>query len=41
LRRAIDTGGDPEAWIASWAEDEAAFRAERRSALLYREEGTE
>lgn len=38
-RRAVD-GGDRaalEAWIESWGADEAAFREERRAALLYPE----
>jgi uncharacterized protein YbbC (DUF1343 family) len=39
LRRAVETGDGLEAWVASWAEDEAAFRVERRDALLYPEEG--
>ena len=29
-----------DSWIASWREDEAAFREERREVLLYPEEGT-
>jgi uncharacterized protein YbbC (DUF1343 family) len=38
-RRAVDSGDRAalEAWIGSWAADEAAFRDERRPALLYPE----
>jgi len=41
-RHAIDAGDRAalEAWIGSWAADEAAFRAERRPALLYPESGS-
>jgi uncharacterized protein YbbC (DUF1343 family) len=37
LRRALDGDGDLEAWFDSWHEDETAFRAERRGALIYPE----
>jgi uncharacterized protein YbbC (DUF1343 family) len=37
-RLGIEGGGDLDGWIASWAADEAAFRAERRDVLLYCEE---
>lgn len=35
FRGALESGGDPGAWVASWAADEAAFREERRPWLLY------
>ncbi len=38
LRRILENGGDPGAWIDSWSADEEAFRAERREVLLYPEE---
>lgn len=37
LREAIDAGSGLEDWMAGWPADEAAFRAERRPALLYPE----
>lgn len=37
LRRAVDGGGGLEAWLASWAAEEEAFRQERREILLYDE----
>ena len=36
-RRALEQGHGLERWIASWAADEATFRAARRPALLYPE----
>ncbi len=38
LRRALEAGEGLDAWIASWAADEEAFRRERRAALLYPEQ---
>jgi uncharacterized protein YbbC (DUF1343 family) len=38
LREAIDDGADLDAWIATWGQDQAAFREERREFLLYPEE---
>ena len=35
LRRLIETGDDPEAWIASWERDERAYREEWASLRLY------
>jgi len=35
-RTAIDAGGDAAEWVATWAADEAAFRIERDTFLLYR-----
>jgi len=37
LREAVDRGEQPDAWLATWASDEAAFRDERRPFLLYPE----
>jgi uncharacterized protein YbbC (DUF1343 family) len=37
--RAAIEAGDPSSWLATWADDEAAFREERRPALLYAEDG--
>lgn len=37
LRRGLEGDGDLGAWIASWRDDESAFRDERRAALLYPE----
>jgi len=37
LRAALDAGAEPSEWIASWRDDERAFRDERRAALLYPE----
>ncbi|MEE8366829.1 MAG: DUF1343 domain-containing protein [Thermoanaerobaculia bacterium] len=37
LREAFDAGCRPDDWIASWADDEKAFREERREILLYPE----
>jgi uncharacterized protein YbbC (DUF1343 family) len=37
-RQAIESGEGLEAWIATWEQDERAFRAERREILLYPEE---
>jgi uncharacterized protein YbbC (DUF1343 family) len=36
LRRAVEEGTGSEPWVASWAADEAAFRAAREPWLLYR-----
>jgi uncharacterized protein YbbC (DUF1343 family) len=36
LRLALDGEGDVDAWMASWADDEQAFCAERDEVLLYR-----
>ena len=38
LRHAVTRGDALAGWLDSWAADEAAFRAERRDALLYPEE---
>jgi uncharacterized protein YbbC (DUF1343 family) len=38
-REAIESGEGLADWIASWREDEDAFREERREILLYPEEG--
>ncbi len=38
LRRGLEGREQLSAWIESWEEDEAAFREERRSILLYPEE---
>ncbi len=38
FRQVVDHPDDVEAWIETWAADEAAFRAERREILLYPEE---
>ena len=35
LREMLEAGKDPSSWIASWADDEAEFRRERREILLY------
>ncbi len=40
LREALDGGGDLDRWLASWADDERAFREERRGVLLYPEGGS-
>jgi uncharacterized protein YbbC (DUF1343 family) len=38
LRRILDAGEDPAAWVESWSIEEEAFRDERREVLLYPEE---
>lgn len=38
-REAVESGAVPEAWIAAWPADEAAFQEERRGVLLYPEDG--
>jgi len=35
LRKTLEVGGDHTSWIASWADDEAAFRRERSEVLMY------
>ena len=37
FRTRLESGGDVDAWIASWRADEDAFVAERESVLLYGE----
>jgi uncharacterized protein YbbC (DUF1343 family) len=35
LREALDAGSVPDAWMATWSADEAAFREQRRDVLIY------
>lgn len=39
LREALDGGGSVDDWLATWPDDEAAFRSEREPFLIYPEPG--
>lgn len=39
LRLALDADGDVTSWVASWRQEEEAFREERRAILIYPEAG--